>query len=498
MPTQPHSRHDADLAEVVSVRRRMFGLRLGVALLVLVCYGSALGYADLTGWMAAYLGVQTLEYGLARAFRGRLLGWRRVALLGSLFAGTVVFGAVTLALNAKLGGFGLGCAAFLIAGALLTGLQTAIPSPSAFVALSCPFFAYAMALPLVASAGTLEARLGLELGAAMVSLYSLAAWRQARRVRAAEMRAVAELRLREAEARADRTFLDTVVETMPAMLAVKEAATGRYRMVNRAGELMLGRTRAEMVGRTDHDIFSREEADASVVGDRAVAVDGAPLFSAAAQVVTDEGVKDLRVQKALLRSPGEQDLVLVLGEDVTQARATARALEAAVEAAEAASRAKSAFLATMSHEVRTPLNGVLGMAQAMGADELSPVQRERLDTIRQAGDLLLAVLNDVLDLSKIEAGKLELEPVDFDLTELVKGARSAFTDMAHRKGLSFSLAVTPEAQGVYRGDSVRLRQILYNLISNAVKFTDAGEVRVARRARAGRACRSACPTPASA
>jgi len=147
-------------------------------------------------------------------------------------------------------------------------------------------------------------------------------------------------------------------------------------------------------------------------------------------------------------------------------------------AAEAANEAKSSFLATMSHEIRTPLNGVLGMAQAMAADALSPLQHERLDVIRQSGEALLAILNDVLDLSKIEAGRFELEQVEFDLGELMKGAHSAFTALANKKGLSFALTVEAPARGVYIGDPTRVRQILYNLISNALKFTEHGEVRV--------------------
>jgi signal transduction histidine kinase/CheY-like chemotaxis protein len=160
-----------------------------------------------------------------------------------------------------------------------------------------------------------------------------------------------------------------------------------------------------------------------------------------------------------------------------QARARAEAGELAAEAANAA---KSTFLATMSHEIRTPLNGVLGMAQAMSADELTPLQRDRLSVIQQSGEALLAILNDVLDLSKIEAGKLELETIEFELAEVVRGAHSAFTALANKKGLSFAVDVEP-ARGRYLGDPTRIRQILYNLISNALKFTEAGEVRVTAR-----------------
>ncbi|MGH6910746.1 MAG: ATP-binding protein, partial [Phenylobacterium sp.] len=139
---------------------------------------------------------------------------------------------------------------------------------------------------------------------------------------------------------------------------------------------------------------------------------------------------------------------------------------------------KSIFLATMSHEIRTPLNGVLGMAQALEADRLSRVQRERVAVIRESGEGLLAILNDILDLSKIEAGKLELEELEFNLAEIARGAHSAFTALANKKSLSFDLRIEDGAAGRYFGDPTRIRQILYNLISNALKFTDQGEVRV--------------------
>jgi signal transduction histidine kinase/ActR/RegA family two-component response regulator len=157
-----------------------------------------------------------------------------------------------------------------------------------------------------------------------------------------------------------------------------------------------------------------------------------------------------------------------------QARARARDGE---QAAESANAAKSTFLATMSHEIRTPLNGVLGMAQAMAGDELSDRQRDRLSVVHRSGEALLAILNDVLDLSKIEAGKLELEQMEFELAEVARGAYSAFTALANKKGLSFALDIE-NARGRYLGDPTRLRQILYNLISNALKFTEQGEIRV--------------------
>jgi len=146
--------------------------------------------------------------------------------------------------------------------------------------------------------------------------------------------------------------------------------------------------------------------------------------------------------------------------------------------ADAANVLKSHFLANMSHEIRTPLNGVLAMAEVMAMDDLNPAQRDRLAVIRDSGGLLLAVLNDVLDLSKIEAGRLDLVPTDFELAALAATLRDGYMAQARAKGLAFEVAVAPEAQGVWRGDADRLRQILGNLVSNALKFTPAGAVAV--------------------
>jgi signal transduction histidine kinase/CheY-like chemotaxis protein len=169
-------------------------------------------------------------------------------------------------------------------------------------------------------------------------------------------------------------------------------------------------------------------------------------------------------------------LLGTLAEREDDLKAAMRDLELARDAANAANVLKTQFLANMSHEIRTPLNGVLAMAEVMALGQLDDVQRDRLDVIRRSGGLLLAVLNDVLDLSKIEAGKLTLFEDDFDVESAIGQARENFEIMARSKGLAFQVTVSEEAKGWWRGDADRLRQIVGNLLSNAVKFTPQGSV----------------------
>jgi signal transduction histidine kinase len=161
---------------------------------------------------------------------------------------------------------------------------------------------------------------------------------------------------------------------------------------------------------------------------------------------------------------------------VWRLRDLARQQVQARDRAEAGDRAKSEFIANMSHEIRTPLNGVLGMAQVMEAHDLSPAQRDRLRVMRESGAALLTLLNELLDFAKIEAGKLEIENTPFDLERLVRQVASTFEGLAGTKGLELAVSVAPEAEGAWIGDALRIRQVLSNLVSNAVKFTDRGGV----------------------
>jgi signal transduction histidine kinase len=269
--------------------------------------------------------------------------------------------------------------------------------------------------------------------------------------------------------------LDNALDQAPAALAFFDAGQ-RLIFWNRAYAEVL-------------DLYGVRAAAGLRYRDIVLSADGQASPSAVAleALAGDPSVDLLRNQEFALpdgraleirRAPtGDGGFILVLNDITAHRELMAREIEAR-KLAERASQAKSEFLANMSHEIRTPLNAVLGMAQVMRRSRLSADQRERLKIIDESGRSLLAILNDLLDLTKIEAAKLELESHAFDLEDVVGSTAAAYAPLALQKDLVFTIDVAAEAKGGWIGDSARIRQVLSNLIANAVKFTVAGEIRV--------------------
>ncbi|MDR7230380.1 PAS domain S-box-containing protein [Caulobacter sp. BE264] len=295
---------------------------------------------------------------------------------------------------------------------------------------------------------------------------------------------ITELRRREAQALAAGAFLDTVVENTPAMLFVKEGETGKFLLVNRAAEAQLGVPRAELLGNSDYDFFPKEQADAFAAADRQV-IDSGQLFTIDEEPLDTphNGRRWLHTRKIAIPGEDGRRHLLVICEDITERKASAAALAEAVEKAEAASVAKSEFLANMSHEIRTPLNGVIGMAEVLSRTALDDAQREMMEVILNSGRALSLLLSDILDLSKIEAGGQELSRDPLELREAITAAVAVFKAVAESKGLAFRLTFADDFHDHVLGDALRIRQIVANLTSNAVKFTASGSVLIEARTR---------------
>ena len=286
---------------------------------------------------------------------------------------------------------------------------------------------------------------------------------------------------RTARQRAELSLLDSealyhsLVESLPVCVLRKDLE-GRFIFANRAYCEFTARDPQEILGKTDYDLSPFEIARKFHEDDRIVIETGRQIRFVEMNKTDDRTLWVEVIKTPVLDARGRVVGAQALFWDVTERQLAVEALKQAKEAAEAASVAKSQFLTNMSHEIRTPLNAVLGLTELVLKGSLTPTQREYLQLVRDSGESLLSVISDILDFSKIEAGKLSLEIAPFDLRERVGDSVKSLALRAAEKKLELAVHVDHAVPDFVVGDPYRLRQLIINLVGNAIKFTDDGEV----------------------
>ncbi|HEY8770390.1 MAG TPA: response regulator [Thermoleophilaceae bacterium] len=286
-----------------------------------------------------------------------------------------------------------------------------------------------------------------------------------------------ERRRAEEALRASQARLQGILDNTNAVIYLKDLE-GRYLLVNKAFERLVGVSSEDAVGSTNHDLLTGDAAEQMTRNDAFVITNNRALEAeehvmADGQLHTFVSVKfPLRDQKGVPYATGG------VSTDITDRKQAELEVIEARDEAIAATRMKSEFLANMSHEIRTPMNGLIGMTELLLDGELEPEQREYAELLRSSGETLVSLVNDLLDLSKIEAGKVEIDSDDFRLGETVEDVCDLLAGRAREKGVQLSVLIDAGLPDYVRGDQTRLRQVLSNIVANAVKFTNSGEVAV--------------------
>ena len=287
---------------------------------------------------------------------------------------------------------------------------------------------------------------------------------------------VTERRLAEDRLRDQLQFTQQLIEATPYPIYFQDTE-GRYLGFNRAFESFWGIERREWIGKTVFELQPRELAEMHHEKDMQLLREtGTQSYEAPVQGA-DRQVHDTIYRKASFTRADDSVAGLIgIVSDITDLKRASEEQQRAKEAAEAANRAKSDFLANMSHEIRTPMNGIIGMTELALDTELDPQQRDYLGMVKSSAESLLTIVNDILDFSKIEAGKLEIENIPFALRRTLDETIKTLALRAEERGLRLYREIAPEVPDDLSGDPGRLRQILLNLIGNAIKFTEEGEI----------------------
>jgi PAS domain S-box-containing protein len=313
----------------------------------------------------------------------------------------------------------------------------------------------------------------------LIVLFALAmdrVHRRAYRTFVDRVRATVLLELSTQESASQRAHLDALIASAPLAIAVVDNA-GSISSVNPAFETLFGYAAAEAQGRRI-DALIVPASVRNQASDLEARVQGGEIVRVELERMRKDGQHiQVRLSAAAVRAATAGGLVAVY-EDISARKQAEVAMRAARDLAERVARARSAFLANMSHEIRTPMNAVLGFVELVLDSELTVDQRRSLELVRSSSEALLAILNDILDYSKIEAEHLELESIAFDLPKVVHATSTLLAVRAREKHLELTVDVPPDVPHMVRGDPTRVRQVLVNLIGNAVKFTEEGEIAV--------------------
>ncbi|HSD58061.1 MAG TPA: PAS domain S-box protein [Methanotrichaceae archaeon] len=272
--------------------------------------------------------------------------------------------------------------------------------------------------------------------------------------------------------------LDKIINSIGDPIFVKDRQH-RVILVNDAACRLFCCSREDLEGLTAYELFpTKEMADISWEKDEEVFLTGVENVNEETNTYAPGDTRTVLVKKTLYTDNAGNKFLVGVTRDITDRKQAENELKEAKEAAEAAVRSKSEFLANMSHEIRTPLNAVVGLTGLLLSADLTPEQRDYVETVRSSGNSLLSVINDILDFSKIEGGKMELENQPFDLRGCIEVALDLVEANAAEKGLTLSYFLDDQVPATIMGDITRLRQVLANLLSNAVKFTGRGTVEI--------------------
>ncbi|MDB5347755.1 MAG: sensor protein [Schlesneria sp.] len=276
----------------------------------------------------------------------------------------------------------------------------------------------------------------------------------------------------------ERDLLRTLMDSLPDLIYVKDVQ-GNYITVNRSLQRLWGNPPLDtIVGRNVFDFVRDDLAENYAEVDMDVLRNDRAVVDCEEQVMTATGERRIysTTKVPLHDQAGNVSGLVGIDRDITRRKQAEEELRKARLAADAANRAKSDFLANMSHEIRTPLNAVIGITDLLLDGDLGQVHRDYLEIIRDSGESLMVVINDILDFSKIEAGRLELESKAFHLPDVIQNATKALAIRAHDRELQMICQIDPSVPDWVKGDAVRLRQVLTNLVGNAIKFTPQGQV----------------------